>query len=328
MSNRHDVQRLGFKTEASEGIDPIGVGGTYYYFGPEQDSPGKFLTYEKEIIPYFTNGIEPAEMIIVDKKIKETIGFTLSNGLMFYYLLGASASAAGVHTLTYAKVPETFTVRQEWGPTGSVLHRSASACKIGSVVVNFDFKEDFEPVTFGINIEGRKYGVSNTDTDEEPIFPVSGNQIEDDVFMKDIDTTNQVITWDGVDYSAELLDAQLTLARGLKWFKFHNSQTSAKIHSRRVANVVTFQVQRNDKTDLLADYEADSEIVLRLKLYSSAAAVNDYYFDMNITTNLQSVKPSIAVIENNEVPVYECAGVIKTFAPLFKDGVADALYND
>lgn len=328
MSNRHDVQQLGFKTEAIEGTDPIESGGTYYYFGPEQASPGNFLTYEKEIVPYFTDDIEPAEMVLVDKKVTKTIGFTMSNGLMLYYLLGDSSSAASLHTLSYIKVPKTLTVRQEWGPTGSVLHRSATACKVGSVVINFDFKEDFEPVTFGVNIEGRTYGVANTDTDETPVHPVSGNQTPDDVFMKDIDTSNQLIKWDTTDYSNELLTVQLTLARGLKWLKYHNSATSAKIHSRRTANVVTFTVRRNDKTDILIDFEADSEKDLQLKLYSSAAAVNNYYMNLTMTTDLQSVTPNIAVIENNEVPIYECAGVVKTFVPIFKDGVADALYGD
>lgn len=329
MSTRHSRQELGFRTEGTEGTSPLAdVGVTaYYHFGGVTKTPGYLPTYEKTYVPYYTSGIEADEIILVDKKVTQSLAFTMTNGLMPFFLYGDTVHDTGKQTLAFHKFPPTFTLRWEsgYGTQATVIKREILASKIRSAVINWDFTADYNPVTMGINVEGRVYGAaSDNDAIAQPIHPVSGNQTEDAAFYKDLDITNQVITWDSDDWVNSLLKCNLTTERAHKWTKYVPNITSSKLHSGKANHVITFVVLRNSDTNFIADVDTDNPFDLRIKLYSSAAGANDYYMDYDMQSiALSQPKLNYAIIEDKEVPVYECAGTVKTVAPIFKDGVAN-----
>jgi hypothetical protein len=330
MSVRHSTQNIGFRTEGTEGSSDIATGGAvpYYYFGGITVSPGHLPTYEKTYIPYYTSGIEPLELILVDEKVSQTLAFTMTNGLMPFFLYGDVAHSTGVYTLAFHKFPPTFTTRWESGYSGNYTIREILACKIRSTVINWDFTADYNEVTMGINIEGRVYDTTPANAAQQtPIHPVGGAQVMDAAFYKDLDTTNQVITWDADNWVNSLLKCQLTSERAHKWTKYSGNTTSSKLHSGKVNHSISFVVLRNDDTNFLADFEAQTTGTLhdlRIKLYSSKAADNNYYMDYDMKNiALAQAKPNIAIIENNEVPTYECVGTVTSCLPVFKDGVTN-----
>ncbi len=332
MSVRHSTQNLGWYLETSEGTSRLGdVSATaYHVFGPTVLTPGFMPTYEKQFIPYYTSGIEPVELVLVDKKVSQSLAFVMTNGMMPYNLYGDAASTGSnpdkTHELAFHKFPKTFTLRWESGYTGNFLKREITACKIQSVVLNMDFTSDYNPITMGINVEGRTYGVASDNTNQaDPVHPVTTTTTPDAAFYKDLDTSNQVFTWDGDDWINTILKFSLTSARLHKWTKYSSSTTSDKLHSGKVSHVVEFVIHRNADTNYITDVEADSQKDMVIKLYSSAAGDNNYFFNYALTkVAISQAKPNVAIIENNEIPVYECVGTVNTVVPTFKDGLTDA----
>lgn len=332
MSTRHDTQNIGHKLEVTEGTSAITSGATpYYTFGGMTKSAGDMPTYEKTFIPYYTSGIEPAEMVLVDKRVKESLAFTLTNGLPFYYLMGDSTTAASIHTLAYHKFPPTFTTRWETGYSGNYTLRDITACKIQSATLIMNFTQDYNEIGMGINIEGRTYGTSVWGTQLTPVHAVSGSSATDPPFYKDFDTTNQRIQWDwttpdtGDNWVDKLLTCEVIIQRLHKWTKWSNSTTSNKIHSGSATVGVAFLVRRDDDTAFFNDFDADTLHDLRIKLYSSSST----YFELILgDVALSSVKPNMAIIEDNEVPTWQCAGSARAITLKFKDAVSDSLYND
>ncbi len=347
MSTRHSRQNIGWAEEAIIGTSPLAdVGVTaYYYFGPYAATPGEMPSYEKTFIPYYTSSVEADEMVHVEDKITQSLAFIMTNGLMDYYLYGdvtngGGASPESTHTLAFHAIPLTFTVRWESGYStqATVIKREITNCKIQSRVINWDFVEDGNAVTMGINIEGLGYGAAlDNDAIAAPIFAKSTNQTVDLPFIKGV-SSSEVIEWESttktsaIDWSGVLLKCTLTSARNIKKIKYDSSTTSSFHTSGKVEHVVEFIIRRDTvtagSTDFLDDFEASGSSGtddLQIKLFSDATR----YMDIDMQgIRLASVKPNIAILGNNEVPIYECAGTVQNVVPIYLDGVADARYTD
>ncbi len=338
MSTRHTTQTLGFLEETVEGTSLFTAditNDTYYVFGAVTATPGYLPNFENIYIPYYTSGIETDEVILVDQKVKQSLAFVITNGLMLYYLHGDVTNAGNTtHTLAYHKFPNTFTIRWETGYSANKIIREIKACKVQSVVLNYDFTKDTNPMTMGINLEGRIYGDAtdnNTFATTELVHPGTTTTTADPAYFKDLDTTNQILQWDSttrgsvIDWTTKLFKVTLRAARAHVWTKFHNNTVSSKLHSGKVTYSVEFILLRDDDSDFYADYEAKYQDNLQIKLYAAA----NTYIDVDMQDiALSSVKPNYAIIEGNEVPVWECVGIPTKVVTVVRDGVLDTLYED
>jgi hypothetical protein len=92
---------IGWAYEASEGTDPIvAVDSTYNEFG-NNALPFKLPSASYRFLKRYYAARQPSAFNL--KKIEnktENVATRPTNGLEWYYLLGLSSSAAGVHTLT------------------------------------------------------------------------------------------------------------------------------------------------------------------------------------------------------------------------------------
>ncbi len=348
MSTRHSRQNIGWAEEGTENTSPLAdVSSTkYFYFGPIVATPGMLPSYEKIWIAYHNGGaIEPSELVVVDKKVTETLSFVMTNGLMDYYLYGdvtntGAADPEQLHTISFHDFPLTFTVRWEtgYGTAATVIKREVTGSKIQSRVINWDFTTPGNPVTMGINIEGRGYGVALDNAQiADPVHAKSQTSTLDNAFFLG-KSSNEVIEWDSttkgsaIDWSNILLKCILTSARFHKRTKYAPNTTTSEIHMGKVAHSVEFVVLRDTvaahTTDFLADFEADNTSGgddLQIKLYSDATR----YMDIDMQgVSLSQVKPNYARIEDNEVPTWECVGTVKNVVPAYLDGCLNAKYTD
>lgn len=325
---------IGWADEATEGTDPINsTSATYNEFG-NNNMPFKLPRASYQYLKRYYNSRQ-ADAFNLKKIVSSTenIATRPTNGLEWFYLLGLSSSAAGVHTLTPIAEGQSLpfrTVRYE--SKGGSVSRFVSF--VGGKTMNVSETFTFIPHGNTSSIAStiaHKQKLLNADTslNEAHNGPALPSSISKE-YRKD---SGMVLTWDGDSIVGSVHQIQITGVNTLLVDQILNSQNANNIYEGALDFAINLKLYRGHLAELFQDMydqkDTDTGKALVFKIFQ----VNSSNYKQFTFSDCHIFEPDSPVTPNigDREPQYPWEDYIiqgNLTNILVKDGVADAFYKD
>jgi hypothetical protein len=328
------VQLLGFKEEATFGVDPIDNAVTYDLIGQFVLSGNNLPVSKTKASPtYLGDSRDPSEVAMSEELIDEPVGFMPVNGLPFHMALGSTSNAGdnstGTKTITgieSGRLP-SYTWRFETGPTSpAATEKSAVGTKVKQLTAGIDTTTKLPMLAMALQLLGKETTDVTSATPGALDFPSS----ESDIYVWD---TNGLFTWDfgGSNdlYASKLVNFQYTLVNLLRSVPLVNQPEPEYILEGDRVHALQFTLYRDGTANLLTDYlamvaskyaTADAKD-LRFKVFGLTDASK--YIQIDFTdVYIQECIPNLADLNREEKPVFDVSAIATSVSVEVVDNVS------
>lgn len=325
---------IGWADEASEGTDPIvAVDSTYNEFGNNSVKFGLPKSSYNWLKNYYS-GRQASSYVL--KKIThslENFGSRPTNGLEWYYLLGLSESAAGVHTLTPIAEGQSLPTRViRYESKGGSSERFVTYLTSKSVMVSETFTFVPKANTSNLNVTlAHKEMKLNGDTGlnqahNGPALPSSISK----EYRKDSAAS---CLWDGNEVINSLHTIQISGINKLLIDQILNNQEANNIFEGELDFAINIEMYRGHSNLFFQDMydqkgtNVGKPLIFNIRQVNSTNYKTFTFSDCHIISPDAEVEPKPAPGDlqypNERFMLMGTLDDIKV-----KDGVADGFYND
>ncbi|MCK5616038.1 hypothetical protein KAR91_79985 [Candidatus Pacearchaeota archaeon] len=334
------VQEIGIKDEATFGTDPITDGAeTFYEFGLFQRSFGEFPILTSELIKSYTGkSYDPSSINVGSTSVMGSVASATVHGLGLYRSLcrtesGGAAEDGGVvddgsnqYTITPITDGEKQSYTTRWhskNTDAADIQKSVVGCRTQQYTMSLDLTQKKLPLAQTETFQGQLMQdvVANTGD-----YTLQQPDALSKLFYWD-NSANSVFTWDGDDFSNELLNLSFTVDSLDRLGKISGQHYPRDNVTGDRIMVVGLKLERRNSTAIFDDYMGQAgtsavpndtfkDIVFKI------ANVNSKFIQLTLSDiGITSFKLNHAFREGQQIPTYELTGTVSTVAPVIKDGI-------
>lgn len=256
-----------------------------------------------------------------------------TNGLEWYYLLGLSASAAGVHTLTPIAEGQSMRSRVvRYESKGGSVNRYVAF--VGSKTITCSETFTFLPIgntsSMSVSMAHKQMNLNaDTGLNQAHNGPALPSSISAE-YRKD---SSMVLSWDGDPIKNSVHQIQVNGINTLLIDQILNQQNANNIYEGALDFAVNLKVYRGHLAEIFQDMydqkgtDTGKALVFTIYQVNSSNYKTFTFSDMHIITPDSPVQPIVA--EQEFQYPYEDYTLIGNLTDIkVKDGVADSFYND